>query len=158
MGKGKEPEEIRTIRIAGAGSVKVTRALPYALFFDAGGRHYLLHMSEESGEAFVTLYERALSPKGAWKLTGINGTAGNIGRYMKFRCKGRVYAQFDTEALILQLTLDGFASGCMDREAALRRAQARRFRDFAKLADEARREALDAAERLECPEPRRRER
>jgi hypothetical protein len=58
-------------------SIKITKVKPWAVYFNADGKHYLLHGSNVDDECTQTIFERTFDENGVWKLNAIQSRFGD---------------------------------------------------------------------------------
>lgn len=101
--------------------LKITRVRPWAILFDYGDKHYLIHGSYEMGEgSWQELYERELDANGKYNLIHlktVNGDDNVKYDYIKEqRGNTIVYKNIDKEHFVCKLTRRGFATGIMENK------------------------------------------
>ena len=102
--------------------LKITKVKEWAIYFDYGKKHYLLHGQSEMGEgSWQVLYERTINDCGKYHLEKIKerGYAPEYvaDDYIK-RQKGKtiVYSKIDKEYFAYKMTKRGFAIGIMQQK------------------------------------------
>ena len=92
--------------------LEITKIKPWAIYFDYGNKHYLLHGKADSYESIQELYERQLDKNGNYGLIFIKSRYGRdyfVSDYIKsMNQKTIVYNQIDKEYFRGQLTRSGF--------------------------------------------------
>lgn len=102
--------------------LRITKVKEWAICFDYGEKHYLLHGQSEMGEgSWQVLYERTLNECGKYHLERIKesgyATEYVANDYIK-RQKGKtiVYSKIDKEYFAYKMTKRGFAIGIMQQK------------------------------------------
>lgn len=92
--------------------LEITKVKPWAIYFDYGNKHYLLHGKADGCESIQELYERQLDKNGNYGLIFIKNRYGRdylVSDYIKsMNQKTIVYNQIDKEYFREQLTRIGF--------------------------------------------------
>lgn len=92
--------------------LEITKIKPWAIYFDYGNKHYLLHGKADGCESIQELYERQLDKNGNYGLIFIKNRYGRdylVSDYIKsMNQKTIVYNQIDKEYFREQLTRSGF--------------------------------------------------
>lgn len=92
--------------------LEITKVKPWAIYFDYGNKHYLLHGKADGCESIQELYERQLDKNGNYGLIFIKNRYGRnylVSDYIKsMNQKTIVYNQIDKEYFREQLTRSGF--------------------------------------------------
>lgn len=110
------------INITDLSLLKITRVRPWAILFDYGDEHYLIHGSYEFGESsWQELYKRELDKNGKYNLTHLKNCPyadDNVSYdYIKSqRGNTIVYKNIDKENFAYKLTKRGFATGIMENK------------------------------------------
>lgn len=110
------------INITDLSLLKITRVRPWAILFDYGNEHYLIHGSYEFGESsWQEFYKRKLDKNGKYNLTHLKNCPHAdeyvSNDYIK-RQRGNtiVYKNIDKEYFAYKLTKRGFATGIMENK------------------------------------------
>lgn len=109
------------INITDLSLLKITRVRPWAILFDYGDKHYLIHGSYEMGEgSWQELYERELDANGKYnliRLKMVNGDDDVRHDYIK-KQRGNtvVYKNIDKEYFVYKLIKRGFSTGIMENK------------------------------------------
>lgn len=92
--------------------LEITKIKPWAIYFDYGNKHYLLHGKADGYESIQELYERQLDKNGNYDLIFIKSRYGrdylDSGYIKSINRKTIVYNQIDKEYFREQLTRSGF--------------------------------------------------
>ena len=106
-------ESPKIIDIQDLSLLKITKVKPWAIYFDYGQKHYLLHGKSDDYESIQELYKRHLNKNGFYTLDFIKSNYGNeyvINDYIKpISWQTIVYNQIDKEYFGGKMISHGFA-------------------------------------------------
>lgn len=109
------------INITDLSLLKITRVRPWAILFDYGDKHYLIHGSYEMGEgSWQELYERELDANGKYNLIHLKTVNGDDNVKYDYietqRGNTIVYKNIDKEKFTYKMIKRGFATGIMENK------------------------------------------
>ncbi len=97
-----------------ADRLEITKVKPWAVYFTYDNDKYLLHGSTEDYESHIRLYKRIWNGK-KYALECISGflaTDEDVEyRFVKYKCKGKVYSQIDKSKFVALLEYYGLCMG-----------------------------------------------